>query len=70
VRDAFQVELPLKALFEGPSIAELAVVVEHMLSARQMGAQKIEQLKEKIRNLSDEEVRTLLEQKRAALKAK
>jgi acyl carrier protein len=32
VRDAFQVELPLKALFEGPSIAELAAVVEQLQS--------------------------------------
>jgi acyl carrier protein len=42
VRDAFQIELPLRTLFEKPTVAELALKVEEALIAE-------------IDNLSDEE---------------
>ena len=43
VRDAFQIELPLRTLFEKPTVAELALKVEEMLI-------------QEIENLSDDEV--------------
>jgi acyl carrier protein len=46
VRDAFTIELPLRSLFEKPTIAELAVVIEKMLIAE-------------INNLSDDEAQAL-----------
>jgi hypothetical protein len=42
VRDAFQIELPLRTLFEKPTVAELALKVEEVLI-------------QEIDNLSDDE---------------
>jgi acyl carrier protein len=49
VRDAFDIDLPLRRLFEAPTIAELAVVVE-------------EALIDIIQGLSDDNVRRLVEE--------
>ena len=46
LRDAFQVELPMRKFFESPTIAELSAAVEELLA-------------EEINQLSDEEVRRL-----------
>ncbi|HXI73486.1 MAG TPA: phosphopantetheine-binding protein, partial [Verrucomicrobiae bacterium] len=47
VRDAFQVELPMRTFFESPTIAELSVAIEELLA-------------DEISQLSDEEARRLM----------
>jgi phthiocerol/phenolphthiocerol synthesis type-I polyketide synthase E len=48
LRDTFEIDLPLERLFQAPTVAQLAVVVEELLVAR-------------IETLSDDEVDGLLE---------
>jgi len=55
VRDAFEIELPLQRLFEAPTVSSLAEVVD---AAK---LHEIASLLDELDELSDEEVRALLE---------
>ncbi|GAB4213036.1 MAG: hypothetical protein OHK0022_49610 [Roseiflexaceae bacterium] len=62
IRQHFQVELSLLSLFEGPTIAELATQIDQAQSAR--AETRVARALARLNQLSDEEVRQLLQQKR------
>ena len=64
LRKAFAVELPLSKLFESPTIAGLAVSIAES-QARQREAAEIERLLQEVEGLSDEDLRSQLEQLQA-----
>jgi acyl carrier protein len=59
VRQVFRVELPLRALFESPTVAGLALQVEKLVLARVEESELADAL-EKLEGLSDDEVMQLL----------
>jgi acyl carrier protein len=64
LRVAFSVDVPLRSLFEGSTIAELARVVEAARSAEQKNREKATRIMQSVQQLSDDEVRALLQAKR------
>ena len=66
VREAFDVEVPLRALFEHPTVAELAERIERLKQTEQADMDKIAAMLEKVRHLSEDEVMALLYEKQAA----
>jgi len=58
MRTAFQVEFPLRALFEKPNIEELAKLVTEM-QAEKAGAEELARIMDDIESLSDDEVKKL-----------
>jgi amino acid adenylation domain-containing protein len=66
LRDAFGVELPLRALFESPTVAGLAAAVDAARGARRSREAEVQRLLEKVEQLSPGEVRALLESMAAA----
>ncbi len=62
VRDDFRVELPLRNLFETPTISELATSIGAM-QAQQSQMDKIAQMLKSVEQLSPTEVQAMLEQK-------
>ncbi|MFL5540370.1 MAG: non-ribosomal peptide synthetase, partial [Longimicrobiaceae bacterium] len=59
VRDVFAIELPLRALFESPTVAGLALQVEKLVLARVEESELADAL-EQLEGLSDDEVMQLL----------
>jgi acyl-coenzyme A synthetase/AMP-(fatty) acid ligase/acyl carrier protein len=72
VRDEYNVDLPLKELFESPTVASIAEYVQEQQAKIQQDEQtgkaidraKLLEMMKRIGELSEDEVKTLLEQKR------
>jgi acyl transferase domain-containing protein/acyl carrier protein len=62
LRDDFQVDLPVKALFEYSTIAQLAVLVERRLGESGPGLGQLDALLARVEGLSDEDIRSLIGQ--------
>lgn len=63
IRDIFKIELPLNQLFEVRTIAELSqVIINHEKSPGQV--EKIAYLRQKVEQMSEEEVRAMLKRKK------
>ncbi|MFZ5515899.1 MAG: SDR family oxidoreductase [Candidatus Zhuqueibacterota bacterium] len=65
MRETFKVELPLRELFESPTIATLSGTIETSRQAKQQGAQDVADLLKLVEQLSDEEARALLDKKKS-----
>jgi acyl-CoA synthetase (AMP-forming)/AMP-acid ligase II/acyl carrier protein len=63
LRETFQVELPLRALFEHPTVATQVAVVEQACQAARSRDDRIAAMLAKIQQLSDDEARALLNEK-------
>jgi amino acid adenylation domain-containing protein len=64
LRQLCTVELPLRSFLESPTIANLASIIEQEQGRTRAEVEKIAQVRERVRQLSDEEVKALLQQKR------
>ena len=68
LRDTFQVELTVNAIFDAPTVAELAVIIRKNSSAMQENFEKIDQMLHLVENLSEEELEALLIETEKSLK--
>ncbi len=65
LRSAFQVELPLRALFEDPTISGVARIIEsEKAKTSEISADEISQMLDQLENLSEEDVKKMLEEKK------
>ncbi len=64
MRERFAVELPLRELFESPTIATLSEGIEKEKAAKQQTEADVAQLLAMVEQMSDEEAKALLEKKR------
>jgi FkbH-like protein len=67
VRDTFEVELPLVALFETPSVAGLAELIEQRV-IEQSDKGQMEEMMQELEHLSEEEIKALLLSEAAELR--
>jgi acyl carrier protein len=65
LRQTFKCELPLKSLFQEPTIAGIASVIESQRLEANFNISRVDELLKKVSKLSDEEVLKLLKQKNA-----
>jgi len=67
IRDTFDLELPLRAIFEHPTIADLAQYLDTHAQEEKYHREKIADLLANIDQLSDDEVSSLLTEKQALI---
>jgi surfactin family lipopeptide synthetase A len=63
IRDAFGVELPLRQIFELPTVAQQAERIQTSMQAEQEGIEDLSEILESLEGLSDEDVKALLADK-------
>jgi acyl carrier protein len=63
IRQAFNVEMPLRALFETPTISGLAESLEELVNSEREGMGQITDVLEMLDGLSEEEVNAMLEER-------
>jgi len=68
LRTTFNAELPLKILFETPTVNGIVKAIENERGIKKEKTENVEELLEKINNISDEEAKKLLENKNELLK--
>jgi hypothetical protein len=66
MRDTFKVELPLRELFESPTVATLYESIEKERSEKKKSEKDVSKLLEMVQQMSDEEAKTLLDEKKVS----
>ena len=64
LKDELSVSVPLRAFFEAPTVATLALRIEASRNTAEQESQKIARIIERVKNLSPERVQSLLAQKK------
>lgn len=64
LRETFKIELPLRDLFESPTVSFLAGHIEKSRQATQQSTDELSEMLKMVANLSDEDVKNLLIQKK------
>jgi acyl carrier protein len=63
IRETFDIELPLRAIFETPTIARLAGTIDALRPEHEAVEQDLARILESLENLSEEAARSLLNEK-------